>query len=214
MNAEGLPLLTATESVGTERLSRVTPVSISSVVGSNLRRLRSERNLSVSQLARRSGIAKATLSNLEAGEGNPTVQTLNNLAEALGVLLGDLLEVRTPSLVRAADAQVIDDPTSFGRRLFRAAGAAADVFDITFRDGSRHHSQFRSPGAMEHTYVLSGRLEVVIGERTEILEAGDLIRYPLEEGAELKAVGGDARVILVIEFAQPGESPSIRPLPL
>ena len=189
------------------------PVTISAVVGANLGRLRSDQNMSVSELARRSGVAKATLSNLEAGDGNPTVQTLTSLAEALGVTLGDLLEERTPSLLRAADAQVIDDPSSFGRRVIRAAGATADIFDITFRHGARHHSQFHSPSATEHAYVLSGELEVVVADRTEILYAGDLIRYPLDHGAELTAIGGDARVILVIEFARSGDAPSIRPMP-
>ena len=47
------------------------------VVAANLRRLRGGQGRSLSELARASGIAKATLSALEAGRGNPTIETLS-----------------------------------------------------------------------------------------------------------------------------------------
>jgi DNA-binding XRE family transcriptional regulator len=50
------------------------------VIGSlpgDLRRLRARRGLTLGALAEESGIAKATLSNLESGIGNPTLETLS-----------------------------------------------------------------------------------------------------------------------------------------
>lgn len=56
-----------------------------------LRHLRTQQQISLHQLARRSGVSTATLSGLEAGRGNPTLATLLALAPALGVSVADLL---------------------------------------------------------------------------------------------------------------------------
>ena len=62
------------------------------VLAANLRRLRIARRLSLSELARATGMSKATLSSVESGRSNPTVETLAALAAALRVSLGELLE--------------------------------------------------------------------------------------------------------------------------
>jgi transcriptional regulator with XRE-family HTH domain len=64
------------------------------VVADNLRRLRVERGVSVSELARRSGVGRGPLTGLEAGRANPTIETLWALADALGAPFGDLVAPR------------------------------------------------------------------------------------------------------------------------
>jgi len=44
------------------------------------------------ELARRANVGVATLSRIESGEANPRLSTLLQLAEALGVFVGDLFE--------------------------------------------------------------------------------------------------------------------------
>ena len=51
------------------------------VLAANLRALRGQAGLSLSELARRSGIAKGTLSQLESGTGNPTIETVFSLSK-------------------------------------------------------------------------------------------------------------------------------------
>ena len=55
------------------------------LVGRNVRRIRLERRLTQEQLADFSGFSQQYLSDLERGERNPTVVTLFELADALGV---------------------------------------------------------------------------------------------------------------------------------
>jgi transcriptional regulator with XRE-family HTH domain len=52
-----------------------------------------EAGLSLTELARRAGIAKSTLSQLESGAGNPSVETLWALAVALGVPFSRLVDL-------------------------------------------------------------------------------------------------------------------------
>ena len=56
----------------------------------NLRRLRHEHFWSQAELARRTGLSKLTITQLEAGERAPYGHTVRRLAEALGVSPHDL----------------------------------------------------------------------------------------------------------------------------
>src|SRR5690606_27997806 len=78
------------------------------VLAANLRALREKAGLSLSELARRSDIAKGTLSQLESGSGNPTLETVFSLSNALEVPVSSLLaEHGDPDavLVRSADVE-------------------------------------------------------------------------------------------------------------
>ena len=69
----------------------VTRMSAGAVLGANIRALRAQQGLSLSELARRSAIAKGTLSQLENGQGNPTIETVFSLSNALNVPVSSLL---------------------------------------------------------------------------------------------------------------------------
>jgi transcriptional regulator with XRE-family HTH domain len=62
------------------------------LVGSNVRRLRIERGLTQEQLAEASGFGQHYISGLENGRRNPTVVTLYELAQQLGVEPAELLK--------------------------------------------------------------------------------------------------------------------------
>lgn len=55
------------------------------LVGRNVARLRREKGLTQEEVAERSGFSQQYLSSLERGRRNPTVITLYELAQALGV---------------------------------------------------------------------------------------------------------------------------------
>src|SRR3954451_12988713 len=104
-------------------------------IAGNVRRLRAARALSAAALARESGVARATLAELEAGRGNPTVETLYGLASVLGVTLADLLvEPEAPSVqvVRAGEGPRVSGPVLQARLLRQAPVACArvEVYDL------------------------------------------------------------------------------------
>ena len=74
-------------------------------IAAALRRERERAGLSLTELARRAGLAKSTLSQLEAGTGNPSVETLWALGVALGVPFSQLVEPPAPQVrvVRAGE---------------------------------------------------------------------------------------------------------------
>src|SRR5690606_35666407 len=66
-------------------------------LGEMIRRARSGR-FTVQELARRAGIAAGSLSQIERGKGNPSIRTLQKIADVLGLRIGDLVEASTESI--------------------------------------------------------------------------------------------------------------------
>lgn len=67
-------------------------MEITHVIGVNLKRLRTERNLSLGQLAELSDVSKVMLSQIEKGDTNPTINTIWKIANGLKVPYTALLE--------------------------------------------------------------------------------------------------------------------------
>ena len=67
-------------------------VDIRRRLGSNLRRLRTERGLSQEAFADLANIHRTYVSDIERGARNPTVIVVERLALALGIRAGELLD--------------------------------------------------------------------------------------------------------------------------
>jgi DNA-binding XRE family transcriptional regulator len=149
----------------------------------NVRRFRSERRLSLGDLARRSGVSKQTLSKIEAGAGNPTVDTLAALASALDVSLRSLLtEWGNPVFVQRASAAPWDDEGGWATRTMGQIYGSGHVRTVIVRlDESmprRTEIEPHSAGTLHHAYVISGRVRLGPVNAAVHLEPGDFIRYP------------------------------------
>src|SRR5687768_18523538 len=95
-------------------------------VGRRLRDLREARGVTLSALARAAGIGKATLSGLENGTRNPTLETLYAVATALDVPLATLLLAPDAAI---GDAAVVRGAAVVGTLLevFTEAGATFEL---------------------------------------------------------------------------------------
>ncbi|GAB2582318.1 XRE family transcriptional regulator [Streptomyces capparidis] len=134
--------------------------------------------MSQAELARRTGLSKATLSQLEAGAGNPTIDTLDSIAVALSIPLTDLLtrDVTPGTLHIAGTAAQEEGPT---RELLRriSGGHSLEVWRLrlpahTAVDGVPH-----APGTIEHLLVASGRLTAGPTDDPRRLGPGDLLAF-------------------------------------
>src|SRR5689334_23252425 len=110
-------------------------------IATNLRALRAARAMSTLTLAKRSGVARATLTKIEAGDGNPTIDTLYAVADALGVPLGDLIG-EPPAATRVVVVPAGVGATVRGavspRLLDRVPGhGVTEVYEISFSTKQR-----------------------------------------------------------------------------
>ena len=65
--------------------------AMTETIGARIAALRGERGWTARQLARKADLADESVISIEEGRGNPTVKTLEKIAEALGVGVGDLI---------------------------------------------------------------------------------------------------------------------------
>lgn len=190
----------------TKPKSKPTPTANATIrgrVGDSLRRLRDGRGLSVSDLARASGVAKATLSGLEAGDANPTLETLWALTAALGVSLGELVDAPRPSLrvVRAREGTVVRGDAVIGRLVstFEVGSERHEIFDCAIRR-RRQISPAHARGVTEHLLVTAGKLRVGPVDDPVELAAGDFLRMAPAWPHLYEALAAGTRMVLVMQF--------------
>ncbi|MFA6944015.1 MAG: helix-turn-helix transcriptional regulator [Patescibacteria group bacterium] len=60
-------------------------------LGKNIKRIREQKEMSQGDVCRAVGLDRAQMSNIESGKGNPTLATIEKIAQALGVTSDELL---------------------------------------------------------------------------------------------------------------------------
>ncbi|MGL5700359.1 MAG: helix-turn-helix domain-containing protein [Kluyvera sp.] len=174
------------------------------VIAKSLVRERTRTGLSLTEVARRAGIAKSTLSQLEAGNGNPSLETLWALCVALDIPFARLLEPqpqKTQVIRRGEGTKVISEQANYQATLLATCppGARRDIYLLTTQPGADRVSQPHSTGAVEHIMITQGRALVGLTSAPEELNAGDYICYPADEEHLFKALEPDTFAILVAE---------------
>jgi transcriptional regulator with XRE-family HTH domain len=152
------------------------------LVARNLRRFRLERGMSLGELARRSGVSKQTLSKVEQGEGNPTVETLSLLGAALDMPARRLLtEWGTPVYVQRHDEGEWSEAVNWSERLLDETYGSGYVRTLVLRLERGTDSPTIDPhsaGTLHHIYVITGKLRTGPLSEPVGLAAGDFVRFP------------------------------------
>ncbi len=182
------------------------------MVARNVRILREQRGLSLAELARQAGLAKQTLSKLEQGTGNPTVDTLFSIAGALGVPVTRLVAEREQVMtVQRADAVVWQEHAGYESRSLDHIYGSGVIENYLLRIGagrvgSGGRSEAHPVGTLEHLYVISGRVRVGPVDSPVELAAGDFVRYPGDRPHLYESLDEESLVHVVVSVprVQPG----------
>lgn len=174
------------------------------VIAASLQSERRRAGLSLAEVARRAGIAKSTLSQLESGVGNPSVETLWALGVALDVPFSRLVDPPRPSVqvIRAGEGPAVaSEQANYIATLLASSppNARRDIYLITSQPGSARESEPHMPGVVEHVVLSSGRAEIgVAGDPVE-LGPGDYVAYPGDVAHVFRALEPDTVAVLVSE---------------
>jgi transcriptional regulator with XRE-family HTH domain len=181
-----------------------TAASVVALIAASLRRERARAGLSLTELARRAGIAKSTLSQLESGTGTPSVETLWALAVALGVPFSRLVDPPRPGVrvIRAGEGPVLHaERSDYAATMLvsRPPGARWDIYRVQAQPGAPRVSPPHLPGTVEHLVLSTGR--VLAGPVDEAVELGpgDYIVYPGDVPHVFHALEADTAGVMVIE---------------
>ena len=175
--------------------------------------IRTRQDMSIEELAERSGVKFEVLQAMEAGEVIPSLTPLTKMARALGVRLGTFLDDTPqlgPVITRGGKTENSlffsgrEDVTNSTNLEFHSLGAGKIdrnidpfIIDIDYEDGEKKLSSHEGE---EFIYVLEGEIEVIYGKESFIIEKGDTIFYDSVVPHHLHASGKDKAKILAVLY--------------
>ncbi|PXY19240.1 helix-turn-helix domain-containing protein [Prauserella muralis] len=174
------------------------------VIAASLRRERHRAGLSLAEVARRAGIAKSTLSQLESGTGNPSVETLWALGVALDVPFAHLVEPTRPrvQVIRAGEGPAVPaEHADYVATLLASCPphARRDLYLLTAEPGRPRESDPHMPGVIEHVVLCAGRALAGLTEEPVELAPGDYTAYPGDVPHVFKALEPATMAVLISE---------------
>ncbi|HYU04254.1 MAG TPA: XRE family transcriptional regulator [Jatrophihabitantaceae bacterium] len=176
------------------------------LVGPRLKRMRSQRGVTLADLSERTGISKSTLSRLETGQRRPSLELLLPLAQTYRVPLDDLV-----------GAPEVGDPRI---RLKPRRVNGRTVLPLTQQPGgvqawkiiipaTQSNPNPRVHDGYEWLYVLAGRIRLVLGDRDLVLGVGEAAEFDTRLPHWFGSTGERSAEILSL-FGRPGERMHVR----
>ena len=164
------------------------------MLGVRIRELRKKRGISGSELARRSGVSKSLISQIENDRANPSVDTIRAIAFTLGVpvfvlfLNGNLTQ---DGLVRKADRIALHVPGSDAGRELLTPSPPRKMVSVMghLAPGKASSNSPVTHDGEEWILVLCGKVKVCIGENAYLLDEGDAIYFDPQLPHKLVNVG-------------------------
>ena len=151
--------------------------ALSGQLGKTIQRLRKAYNLSLSELAEQSGVAKSIISQIERNETNPTLATIWRLSQALDVSIERVLAANDeePFIEKTSRADTPILVSDDGRVRLAIIGWIKTVewlqwYDLTADPGGVLDSDPHQRGSVESLTVTSGLLEVEVAGTVRRLE--------------------------------------------
>ncbi|SDS96663.1 helix-turn-helix domain-containing protein [Jiangella sp. DSM 45060] len=174
------------------------------VIAASLQRERRRTGMSLGELARRAGIAKSTLSQLESGAGNPSVETLWALGVALDVPFAQLVEPPRPrvQVIRKGEGPGVASERADYVATVLSAGppnARRDLYLVTAQPGEPRVSDPHMPGVVEHVVLSAGRALAGLTDDPVELAPGDYVSYPGDLPHVFRALEPGTFAVLVSE---------------
>ncbi|WP_123738148.1 helix-turn-helix domain-containing protein [Salana multivorans] len=165
-----------------------------SQVGARLRAARHARGWTLEELAARAEMSTSTLSRLESGKRQASLELLLPLTRQLGIRIDDLVRldapdprVRRPAIRR--DGLVVAP--------LAPEGSPVDTYKITYPP-ARELPELRVHDGYEWLYVLAGRLRLRLGEQDLVLTRGEAAEFDTRIPHAISAAGGRPAQVISI----------------
>ena len=184
-----------------------------SVVGAKIKGLRESKNISIEEIAERSGLSADQINSIENDQHLPSLGPLIKIARALGVRLGTFLDDNDelgPAVCRAeehnssisfsndaADARKHMEYHSLAKQ---KAGRHMEPFIIDIQPSEEKEFKSSAHEGEEFIYVLNGQVEIDYGKEKYLLKEGDSIFYDSIVMHHVHGVVGESAKILAVVY--------------
>jgi transcriptional regulator with XRE-family HTH domain len=178
------------------------------LIGHRVAERRATLELSLEEVAARTGVSRAMVSRIERGEVHASAVVLDKLCAGLGISLSALFARDAVSpLLRRVDQPVWQDPESgYVRRDVAPAGTGSPVriVEVDFPAGAEvSFERSRHRVIDQHVWVLEGAIEATLAGAVFSLGAGDCLHMRLAEGNGFRNISGKPARYAVILTLEP-----------
>lgn len=190
-----------------DSLSIMVDSGINGRIAARVRALRTQRDLTLEELAEKSDVSRSMLSLIERGESSPTAVVLEKVATGLGVALASLFEdagAPPDPVSRHADRETWRDPQSgYLRRNISPPNypSPIQIVQVELPAGARvaYETGAREIDIHQQIWVHEGIVEVTVGDVTHHLSEGDCLAMRLDVPTAFhNPTGTPARYIVVL----------------
>ncbi len=169
------------------------------LIGAQVRRLRTDRGLTLARVGELTGLNVGYLSQVETDKASPSLETLAALADALGVPVSWLLveAVPPPKVVRRAERRAWVGPGGVrGEEVDGGFGRALRIAEVSAPPGAR--APLHADAGEEHHLVLEGRVRLRQGEHAVELGPGDYLVWDGGIPHEAEVTGDEPARLLIV----------------
>lgn len=170
------------------------------MLGEKIRKIRSEKNMSLRDIAERTGLTPSFLSQVERDLTEPSITSLRKISAALDVpIFFFLLEAEeTNPVIRKNQRKVLQLPQSnlVYELLSPNLEKSMEIMIGKLQPGAESCEIPLSHPGEECIVVLEGKMQITVGSETHVLEEGDSIYYHSTVPHILKNVGENELVFL------------------
>ncbi len=169
-------------------------------IGKRIRRARLDKGIRLDVMANETGLSKDFIKKIEGGTQRPSVGTLLQISRTLQLDSGDLLKAQGEILEERAEAySKRTDHYAYTALTPGAENKHLKAFRIVVDAGTHHEGVGFQHEGEEFAYVLSGRVEIQVGDHVNTLKAGDSLHFNSGIKHDLRNVGDeDAELIVVV----------------
>ncbi|GAA4223438.1 transcriptional regulator with XRE-family HTH domain [Streptosporangium album] len=187
------------------------PETITAAVANNVRAQRAHRQMTLDELAARSGVSRGMLVQVEQGRTNPSINTLTRIADALGVTVARMVEVSDTPVVRvvhAADVVTFPHGEASSARLLVGTDAPAilELWDWRLAPGEHHDGDAHPPGTREMLTVLEGELTLSVYGASHVVRVDDAVVFSADRPHKY-ANHGDVPLRFTMVVTEPRATP-------
>lgn len=173
-------------------------------LGSRIRSTRNQKNITLQEIADRTGLSKGFICQLENDKSSPSLQALEKIAAALGIPMAFLFltEEHQIHVVRAAERQECHyGPDNLRIQMLSANRRALKMVLVEFPPGGTTGGDSHVHDGEECHYVLEGTIRATQGEQQVVLTAGDSLHWNGFIPHRLENVGETAARVLCVTQA-------------
>lgn len=176
--------------------------STATIIGQKIKKVRTDKKITLENIANETGFSIDHLKKIESGKVTPPVGALLQISRALKIDSGILLKEEPSSLKDRIKAYTKrTDHYAYTTLTPGAENKHLKAFRVTLDAFQEHGGVGYHHEGEEFTYVLSGKIEITVGEHVNKLETGDSLHFNSGIQHNLRNCGDATAELIVVVYS-------------